>query len=95
MTSQSPPTEAKAHLTSFAILHIPLGSKHGAQVSDGKKLHYVWMDFFTTKEGQEWLKMHKPIVEEKKTSALIRVPAARTCATAPLPNRVWRTYSEG
>ncbi len=59
--------EAKAQLTSFAILHIPLGSNHGAQVSDGKKLYYVWMDFFTTKEGQEWLKMHKPIVEEQKT----------------------------
>ncbi len=60
--------EAEAHLTSFAILHIPLGSNHGAQVGDGKKLHYVWMDFFTTKEGQEWLKMHKPMVEEKKTA---------------------------
>jgi quercetin dioxygenase-like cupin family protein len=60
--------EAEAHLTSFAILHIPLGSNHGARVSDGKKLHYVWMDFFTTKEGQEWLKMHKPMVEEKKTA---------------------------
>lgn len=57
--------EARANLTEFAILHIPLGSNHGAQVADGKKLHYVWMDFFMDKEGQEWLKMHKPIVDKK------------------------------
>jgi hypothetical protein len=60
--------DAEVQLTSFAILHIPLGSNHGAQVSEGKKLYYVWMDFFITKEGQEWLKMHQPTVEEKKTS---------------------------
>ena len=60
--------EAKAQLTSYAILHIPLGSNHGAQVREGKKLYYVWMDFFITKEGQEWLKMHKPTVEEERTS---------------------------
>ncbi|MEI6077747.1 MAG: hypothetical protein WCS94_19350 [Verrucomicrobiota bacterium] len=57
-----------ARLTSFDILHIPLGSNHGAQVAEGRKLHYIWMDFFMTKGGQEWLKMHKPVVEEKKTS---------------------------
>jgi quercetin dioxygenase-like cupin family protein len=53
--------EAKANLAGFSILHIPLGSNHGAQVEAGKKLHYVWMDFFMAKEGQEWLKMHKPL----------------------------------
>jgi hypothetical protein len=58
--------EARANLTEFAILHIPLGSNHGAAVADGKKLHYVWMDFFAAKEGQEWLKNHKPIEPEKK-----------------------------
>jgi quercetin dioxygenase-like cupin family protein/mannose-6-phosphate isomerase-like protein (cupin superfamily) len=51
----------RANLTGFAILHIPLGSNHGAQVAEGKKLHYVWMDFFMAKEGQEWLKMHTPL----------------------------------
>ena len=56
---------ATARLASFDILHIPLGSNHGAQVGQGKKLHYVWMDFFMTKEGQEWLKMHKPVANEK------------------------------
>jgi hypothetical protein len=45
----------------FAILHIPLGSNHGVDVAAGKKLRYVWMDFFVTREGQEWLKMHKPV----------------------------------
>lgn len=52
--------DAKANLREFTLLHIPLGSNHGAEVAAGKKLHYVWMDFFETKEGQEWLKMHKP-----------------------------------
>jgi hypothetical protein len=58
--------EARANLTAFSILHIPLGSNHGAEVAAGKKLHYVWMDFFMAKEGQEWLKMHKPIDQPKQ-----------------------------
>lgn len=57
--------EAKANLTEFSILHIPLGSNHGAEVADGKKLHYIWMDFFMEKKGQEWLKMHQPIEPKK------------------------------
>jgi hypothetical protein len=48
----------------LSILHIPLGSMHGTEVSAGKRLYYVWIDFFITKEGQEWLKMHKPIQEK-------------------------------
>jgi aromatic ring-cleaving dioxygenase len=58
--------DAKANLRPFSILHIPLGSDHGAEVAAGKKLYYVWMDFFAAKEGQEYLKMHKPL-EQKKT----------------------------
>lgn len=58
--------EARANLTPFSILHIPLGSNHGAEVAAGKKLHYIWMDFFASKEGQEWLKMHKPLDPRKK-----------------------------
>lgn len=54
---------ARANLTPLSLLHIPTGSLHGAEVAAGRKLHYVWMDFFATKEGQEWLKEHKPIVE--------------------------------
>lgn len=57
--------DAKANLGGFEILHIPLGSNHGAQVEPEKKLHYVWMDFFMAKEGQEWLKMHKPLEPKK------------------------------
>ncbi len=58
--------DAKANLTPFTVLHIPLGSNHGAEVAAGKKLHYIWMDFFATKEGQDWLKMHKPETPKKK-----------------------------
>ena len=47
----------------LSILHIPLGSMHGAEVSDGNKLYYIWLDFFATKESQVWLKTHKPIQE--------------------------------
>ncbi len=50
-------------LPALAILHIPLGSMHGAKVQAGDRLYYVWVDFFTTKAGQEWLKMHKPVEE--------------------------------
>jgi quercetin dioxygenase-like cupin family protein len=56
--------ESRAQLGEFAILHIPLGSDHGAEVATGSKLHYVWMDFFMTKDGQEWLKMHEPVEQE-------------------------------
>ncbi len=56
---------AKANLTPFSILHIPLGSNHGAEVAAGNKLYYVWMDFFAAKEGQEYLKMHQPLDQEK------------------------------
>lgn len=56
---------SRANLKEFSILHIPLGSNHGAEVADGKKLYYVWMDFFATKAGQEWLKMHKPVSDPK------------------------------
>lgn len=56
--------DARATLPEFAVLHIPLGSDHGVEVAAGKKLHYVWMDFFQTKDGQEWLKMHEHIEDE-------------------------------
>jgi hypothetical protein len=48
----------------LSILHVPSGSMHGCQVAAGNKLYYVWLDFFPTKEGQEWLRMHKPIEEK-------------------------------
>ena len=27
------------------ILHIPLGSDHGVEVTEGKHMHYIWIDF--------------------------------------------------
>ncbi len=53
---------SKVPLGAYTLLHIPLGSKHGAEVVAGKKLHYVWMDFFLEKEGQQYLdQVHEPI----------------------------------
>ena len=51
------PTEFKQ----YALLHIPLGSNHWVRVKENKKMNYMWMDFFLTKEGQAWLQTHKPI----------------------------------
>ena len=45
----------------YSLLHIPLGSNHGVRVDKNKKMNYMWMDFFLTKEGEEWLNTHKPI----------------------------------
>ncbi len=55
-----------AELKEYSILHIPVGSGHWASVDNGNKMYYLWMDFFFTREGQEWLKTHKPISIEKK-----------------------------
>ncbi|MFC2129290.1 cupin domain-containing protein [Bacteroidota bacterium] len=49
----------------YSLLHIPIGSSHWVGVSENKKMYYMWMDFFLTKEGQEWLKMHKPVNTDK------------------------------
>lgn len=43
----------------YSVLHIPLGSNHSVSVEEGKKLYYVWMDFFLDKQGEDWLKTHK------------------------------------
>lgn len=50
-----------AAFSPLSILRIPPGSIHGVEVAEGDKLHYVWIDCFATKEGQEWLKTHKPV----------------------------------
>jgi hypothetical protein len=49
----------------YALLHIPIGSSHWVTVEENKKMYYMWMDFFLTKEGQEWLKTHKPMSSSK------------------------------
>ena len=48
-------------LTENMIIHIPLGSNHSVKVKEGKKLSYIWLDFFKTIEGQNY------ISEEHKT----------------------------
>lgn len=32
------------------LLHIPLGSMHGARVEEGHRLHYLWIDLFRTQD---------------------------------------------
>jgi mannose-6-phosphate isomerase-like protein (cupin superfamily) len=53
--------DAEIYFPPLSILHIPPYSMHGTQVTDGNKLYYVWMDFFTSREGQQWLKNHKSV----------------------------------
>ena len=44
------------------LLHIPLGSHHGATVTPGCLLHYVWMDFFTSQEDMAYIReQHRDI----------------------------------
>jgi len=51
---------AETRLGEYTLLHIPLGSEHGVRVDAGKKLHYLWLDFFQDKKGIEWItQMHK------------------------------------
>ncbi len=52
---------ASTNLGQYSLLHIPIGSSHWVTVDENKKMYYMWMDFFLTKEGQEWLKTHKPM----------------------------------
>jgi sorbitol-specific phosphotransferase system component IIA len=52
---------AQANLAAYSLLHIPLGSNHSVKVEEGKKMYYVWMDFFLDKKGEEWLKTHNAI----------------------------------
>ena len=55
---------ASAEFKEFSLLHIPIGSSHGVSVGENKTMYYLWMDFFLTKEGQEWLKTHKPTTDK-------------------------------
>lgn len=56
---------ASVQFKEFSLLHIPIGSSHGVSVGENKTMYYMWMDFFLTKEGQEWLKTHKPMSADK------------------------------
>jgi len=57
--------DIRTPLGAYELFHIPLGSNHGAEVADGRKLHYIWIDFFKDRKGEEWLKEHKPITPDK------------------------------
>jgi hypothetical protein len=50
--------DARTPMGAYELLHIPLGSNHGAEVAEGCRLRYVWIDFFHDRAGQEWLKQH-------------------------------------
>ena len=58
--------DKSAEFKAYSLLHIPIGSSHWVTVGENKKMYYLWMDFFLTKEGQEWLKTHKPVSTSKK-----------------------------
>lgn len=53
--------EAEVAFPEDSLLHIPRGSSHWVEVAEGSKLYYVWLDFFESREGQLWLKTHKPV----------------------------------
>ena len=44
------------------VLHIPLASSHGVRVDEGRRLHYVWMDFFRNEKDLAYIReQHQPI----------------------------------
>jgi len=60
-----------AMLTHNCLMHVPLGSNHSVSVAEGDKLHYIWMDFFSTLEGQEYMrKQHKVEPEQSRVEGL-------------------------
>lgn len=58
--------DKSVHFPEYSILHIPIGSSHWVTVEEDKKMYYQWMDFFLTKDGEEWLKTHKQIDDYKE-----------------------------
>ena len=58
--------DARTALKADDLFHIPSRSNHGAEVADGRKLYYVWMDFFQDRKGLEWLNAHKPLAPARK-----------------------------
>ncbi len=56
--------DVSATFREYTLLHIPIGSSHWVTVEENKKMYYMWMDFFLSREGQEWLKTHKPVSKD-------------------------------
>jgi len=43
------------------LLHVPLGSNHGVEIPEGKKMHYMWIDSIVDPKGISYLdEVHKP-----------------------------------
>ncbi|MFT3705191.1 MAG: cupin domain-containing protein [Agriterribacter sp.] len=47
------------------LLHIPLGSKHGVKVEQGKILNYIWMDHFRSADDMRYIKDNHIMKDEK------------------------------
>ena len=58
--------DAQVNFPQYAVLHIPLGSRHSVSVKENEVMYYVWMDFFLDKKGEDWLKTHIVEPENKK-----------------------------
>lgn len=43
--------DEKYNMKGNAIMHIPLGSNHGAEVTGDRHMHYMWVDFMPDKEA--------------------------------------------
>ncbi len=43
--------DEKINMKGNVILHIPLGSNHGAEVTGSNHMHYMWIDFMPDKEA--------------------------------------------
>jgi mannose-6-phosphate isomerase-like protein (cupin superfamily) len=50
--------EAEVAFGEDTLLHIPLGSLHGVSVEKGAVLHYVWMDFFKSRQDMSYIEEH-------------------------------------
>jgi hypothetical protein len=46
------------------LLHIPLGSRHGAVVKEGNILNYIWMDLFRYQEDMSYIKENHVIKDK-------------------------------
>ncbi len=57
---------SEAVLKENMLLHIPLASTHHTVVDAGKKMNYLWMDFFKTLEGQRYMNEQHHMVDTVK-----------------------------
>ena len=54
--------DRKQSFKGSTLIHIPLGSSHGVEISEGKKMHYIWIDFMIDWKGMDCLdEMHIPV----------------------------------